>query len=251
VKIRGPGLRGVGRGAVRAFGLLVVIAWALLTRALARDGARWLQRTCARGLRVLHVRVSARGRPPTAGAFWASNHLGYLDILVLAAQAPVVFVAKREVRGWPIFGTLAALAGTLFIDRARSRAVAEVGTAVARTLATGRSVAVFLEGTSSAGNEVLPFRPSLLAPLASAGGLAAPVAVGYALPAGYDPARQVCWWGDMTLTPHLGRLLTLPQIEARVAWAEPLAVAPGEDRKALSATLHARVSAARESLTTT
>lgn len=235
----------------------MVIGWALLTRPLARDGAVWLGSTCARLLRLLGVRVTWRGvatpsdgRAGGCAPLWAANHLGYLDILVLGASGRVVFVAKREVRSWPIFGGLAALAGTLFIDRRRSRDVARVGVEVAERLAAGVSVVVFLEGTSSDGSGVLPFRASLLEPVVEGGGgvAAVPVALHYVVPSGRDAAREVCWWGDMTLPGHLPNLLTLPWIEARVAWGEAVTGEAASDRKRLAMELRERVAALKAGL---
>ncbi len=86
--------------------------------ALALARARCLQRHSRRILRVLGVEVSAGGRVPASGLL-VSNHLSYLDVLVLSTITPAVFVAKSEVRGWPVFGWLARRAGTLFIERAK------------------------------------------------------------------------------------------------------------------------------------
>ena len=80
--------------------------------------ANWLQQSCRRALRVFHLEIEARGPIPTSGLL-VCNHLSYLDILVLGALSPTVFVAKREVKLWPVFGWFAALAGTIFVDRER------------------------------------------------------------------------------------------------------------------------------------
>lgn len=200
--------------------------------------ARWLQRTCRRALRALGVGVATTGRAPR-GAVVAANHLGYLDILVLAAQAPCVFVAKREVRGWPVFGWFARRAGTRFIDRTRRADVARAAAEFAPVIAAGHNLVLFLEGTSTDGSAVLPFRSSLLEPVATAGWPAVPVAMTYVVPAPHTAAHEVCWWGDMTLAPHVLNLAGLPRIDATVAWGEP--VAPAADRKALARALHAGV----------
>lgn len=238
-------LRAAARGL--AFG------WVLATAAVERFGgardpaarARWLQRTCRRALRALGVRCRAVGRPG-AGELIVANHLGYLDILVLGAARPVVFVAKREVRTWPVFGWFARQAGTRFVDRERRGDVARVAAEFAPAVAAGLSVVVFPEGTSSDGRTVLPFKSSLLAPAVAQGWSVVPVALGYAVPAGHDAATAVCWWGDMRLGPHLRQLCGLPRIAATAAWgeAEPAAA----DRKALAATLHGRVTRLRVAL---
>ncbi|MBI5382600.1 MAG: 1-acyl-sn-glycerol-3-phosphate acyltransferase [Opitutae bacterium] len=207
--------------------------------------AHWLQRTCRSLLRVLGIHRHATGRP-APGTMVVSNHVSYVDIMVLSAAAPVVFVAKSEVRGWPIFGWFAQLAGTRFIDRKRRSDVARVADEIAPALAEGLGVVLFLEGTSSDGSSVLPFKASLLEPAARGRWPVQPTAVGYLVPPGHSAAQEVCWWGDMTLAPHLANLLTLQRIDAHVAWGEPV---PGnEDRKLLAAELQARVSALHATL---
>lgn len=228
------------RSAFRLGGLAVVMAWSAVESLFVAESRRaaWLQRSCRRALRVLGVRVHATGAVPR-GAVVAANHLGYLDILVLAAQAPAVFVAKREVRSWPIFGWFARRAGTRFIDRERRTDVARVASEFTPVIARGANLVLFLEGTSTEGRTVLPFRSSLLEPVARAGWQAVPVALRYVVPAPHSAEREVCWWGDMTLVPHLLGLAGLPRIEAVLAWGEP-AVESG-DRKALAVELHRAV----------
>jgi lyso-ornithine lipid O-acyltransferase len=228
------------RAALRLSALGTVMAWAAAESCFRRSARRaeWLQRTCRRALRVLGVQVTETGRAPR-GAVVVANHLGYLDILVLASLAPCVFVAKREVRVWPVFGWFARRAGTCFIDREKRADVARVAAEFAPVIAAGANLVLFLEGTSTDGGAVLPFRSSLLEPVARAGWPAVPTALAYAVPAPHSAADEVCWWGDMTLAPHLLHLAGLPRIDATVRWGEP--VSPCADRKALAAELHAAV----------
>ena len=200
--------------------------------------ARWLQRSCRRALRILRVNYSVGGRVPT-GSIIVANHLGYVDVLVLAALTPVVFVAKREVRSWPIFGWFARMAGTRFIDRERRADVVRIANELAGPLKEGVNVVLFLEGTSTDGQGVLPFKPSLLEPAVRHGWPVTPAAMTFRVPDGHSARDEVCWWGDMTLAPHLLNLVGLPWVDARVACGEPM-VAHG-DRKQVAAELHTRV----------
>lgn len=233
------------RGARRGLALAAVLTYyaaaiilAPAQRRTAAARARWLGRTCRSTLRALGVRVAAAGRPAVPAVIVA-NHVSYLDILVLAAQTPAVFVAKREVRGWPVFGWFARMAGTRFIDRTRRSDVARVAAEFAPALAAGVSVVLFLEGTSSDGRAVLPFKPSLLAPVVHARLSVVPAAIAYGVPPGCSAATEVCWWGDMTLTPHLLNLLSLPRVQASLGWGEPV---PGaSDRKELADRTRERV----------
>lgn len=191
-------------------------------------------------LAVLGVRLEVEGRPPEPPFLLVANHLGYLDVLVLAATVPTVFVAKAEIAGWPVFGALARAGGTVFVDRAARREIPRVAAEMRRVLEEGRGVVLFPEGTSTCGAEVAPFRPSLLAP-AAAGSLPVSWAVlGYATPAGSPPAHlAVCWWGDMPLPGHLLGLLALPAIDARVTFGSEAVADP--DRKRLADRLHEEV----------
>jgi 1-acyl-sn-glycerol-3-phosphate acyltransferase len=234
-------LRHAGRAAALAAVLLDGCARYLLHPGHRRDAAgraRWLQGICQRLLGVLHVRVTVTGSNPGGGVV-ATNHLSYVDILVLGAQAPTVFVAKSEVRGWPVFGWFARAAGTVFVQRERRGDVARAGDAMAPLLGGGVNLVLFPEGTSSDGRTVGPFRSSLLEPAVRHHRTVVAAALGYAVPPRRSAADEVCYWRDMTLAPHLWNLLSLPWVEARLAWGEPRPAGP--DRKLLAQALHTEV----------
>jgi 1-acyl-sn-glycerol-3-phosphate acyltransferase len=200
--------------------------------------AHWLRQTCGAALRAFNVDAASVGVPPPNSVIVA-NHLGYLDVLALAALTPVVFVAKREIASWPVLGWFARTAGTCFIDRNKRGDVVRVGQEIAAALAAKVSVIVFLEATSSDGHAVLPFKSSLLEPVARNGLRAAPAAVVFAVPPGFSSAIDVCWWGNMTLPPHLFKLGSIPRVAVRVAWGEAV-VAMG-DRKSIAQNLREQV----------
>jgi 1-acyl-sn-glycerol-3-phosphate acyltransferase len=231
--------------------LLAVIGWSAVLYAVDRGNrrdaagqARWLQGACRRALRVLAVEVESRGEP-AHGAVIVANHVSYLDVLVIAALTPVVFVAKKEVRSWPVFGWFAAKAGTRFIDRNRRGDVARIGEELGPVMAAGLTVVLFLEGTTTDGRAVLPFKASLLEPALRNGWSVVPAGLVYAVPAGRSVESEVCWWGDMTLVPHLWNFTTLPWVRARVAWGELMTLPEGGDRKELAEQLRYRVVALR------
>jgi len=112
---------------------------------------------------LLGVRIRVVGERARADRLLiASNHVSWLDISVLVTLAPFVFVAKREVAGWPLFGLLARLNRSVFVERERRSKTAHVNREIAARLAEGDPVVLFAEGTSSDGNRVLPFRSSLI-----------------------------------------------------------------------------------------
>jgi 1-acyl-sn-glycerol-3-phosphate acyltransferase len=184
------------------------------TKRLAR--AAWLQRAARRHIRIYSCDYSSTGPIPKNGLL-VSNHLSYLDILVIAAITPAVFVSKSEVRSMPVIGWLTALAGTIFIVRERRTHVGAVNQEIVSALADGVLVVVFPEGTSTNGEEVLPFRSPLLEPVTSG---SHPIATGflhYELEGG-DARNEVCYWGDHTFFPHAVNLLSKKRVRAHMTF---------------------------------
>ena len=199
--------------------------------------ARWLQHICLRALRVFHVELRIIGPVPSGGLL-VCNHLSYLDILVLAATTPCVFVSKCEVRRWPLFGWFASLAGTLFLRRDKRSDVVRMTSEMRRVLDTGALIVLFPEGTTSDGREVLPFKSSLLEPVTCQPHALSAGFIEYALADG-DVAEEVCYWKDMTLLPHLLNLLGKRGVETRLSLIELRQANP--DRKQLARQLHSQV----------
>ena len=199
--------------------------------------ALWLQRTGRHVGRIFQLEIQAAGNIPASGLL-ISNHVSYVDILVLVSLAPSMFVAKREVKSWPVMGLLAQLGGTLFIDRQRRTHVGAVNDEIQTALDDGALVIVFPEGTSSDGQTVLPFKSSLLEPATR---LKHPLTIcrlHYTLASGADD-EEVCYWGDASFFPHLLNLLSKRRVRAVVRFAP--VKHHGADRKELAQQLHAAV----------
>ena len=206
--------------------------------------AEWLQKWSRHALRVFGVTVQSTGTVPSKGLL-VSNHVSYLDILVLASLTPAVFVAKAEMRRWPVLGWFVRIAGTVFVKRDRRMQTGQAVDEIEVLLHAGCLVVLFPEGTSSDGKTILPFKSALLAPTRNP---VHPLSAGvlqYELVDG-DVTEEVCYWKDMTLFPHAINLLSKRSIEALVAFA-PLDAA-GIDRKSLARQLHSRVLSLKESL---
>lgn len=169
----------------------------------------------------LEVRV--RGVPnPARPTLFVVNHASYLDITVLGGLIEGCFVAKREVAGWPLFGLLAKLQRTAFVERRRG-ATASERDHIARRLAGGDNLILFPEGTSNDGGRVLPFKSALFAALEGSGDLPIqPVSIGYTrldgMPLGRALRPLVAWYGDMELAPHLFTLLGLGRMTVEVVF---------------------------------
>jgi 1-acyl-sn-glycerol-3-phosphate acyltransferase len=174
---------------------------------------------------------------PKSGLLVA-NHLSYLDILLLSSLTPCVFVAKSEVRVWPIFGWFARMAGTIFVNRSSRRDAARANEEIRAALREGALVVLFPEGTSSDGATVLPFKSSLLEAVIGEHVPVSVAALRYELPEG-DAGAEVCYWGEHTLVPHLLNLMTKRAVNAAVIFSP----VPNtwRDRKKLAMQLHAEV----------
>jgi 1-acyl-sn-glycerol-3-phosphate acyltransferase len=221
----------LGSGVLLAAGSLA-LAFAPRSRRRFRE---WLFRATSWALLgLLRAEVRVSGPLPEPPFLLVSNHLSYVDVLVLASRLPVRFVAKAEVRRWPLLGPLCRGFGTLFVDRSDRRDIPRVLAEIERALDRGEGVILFPEGTSSAGGSILPFRSPLLALPARR---RLPV---HAAALRYDPP-SVAWWGDTPLVPHLLGLFRLRRIEAAVDFA-PEPVADG-DRKRLAERLRRVVEA--------
>jgi 1-acyl-sn-glycerol-3-phosphate acyltransferase len=217
---------------------IVTVTVSPRTRSL-RAAAQWLQQTAEGCRRILSLKPRTFGPLPARGLLVA-NHLSYLDIILLAALRPCVFVSKSEVRAWPIFGWCAMLGGTLFLDRTRRAGVSQVAEEMRAAIAEDLLIVLFPEGTSSGGTRVLPFRSSLLEPALQLGCPVTAAAIGYAIDHGSVP-DEICYWRDMTLLPHLLNVWSKPVIHASLRCGVPRPRMG--DRKTLALELHDEVAA--------
>jgi 1-acyl-sn-glycerol-3-phosphate acyltransferase len=195
-----------------------------------------IRRWSAGVLAILNVRLSVRGEVPdvsAAGVMFVANHISWLDIYLLDAVCPVRFVAKAEVRAWPVIGWLAVKIGTLFIERTRRHDTARAGREVVDALRQGDCVAVFPEGTTSNGTMLRPFHASLLQSAITSGARLWPVAIRYQHrdgTANLSPA----YVDNMSFADSLFRILDEPELEAEITYLEPLPV-QGRSRRELAA----------------
>lgn len=206
---------------------------------LARTLPAFYHRICAR---LLGLRIETRGRRAVERPLLlVSNHNSYLDITVLGALIAGSFVAKREVASWPMFGQLAKLQRTVFVER-RARHAATQRDAIAARLEKGEQLILFPEGTSSDGNRVLPFKSALFSvaerrfhdrPLA-----VQPVSLAYTrldgIPLGRGLRPHYAWYGDMDLAGHMWTLAGLGRVTAVVTFHAPVSIDQFGSRKALS-----------------
>ena len=193
------------------------------------------------GVRV-HVHGERELRRPL---MVAANHSSWLDILVLASVIDATFVAKSEVRDWPIFGVLARLQRSIFIKREERRQTREQADEMASRLNAGETVVLFPEGTTTAGNRLGEIKSSLFAAASSAAHFAPegvvhvqPVAVAYTrihgMPMGHYHRPVVAWPGDVPLLPHLLGILKTGAFDVDVRFGDTVEVMVGTSRKYVS-----------------
>jgi 1-acyl-sn-glycerol-3-phosphate acyltransferase len=167
---------------------------------------------------------SVLGRPPRAPFLLVTNHISYLDILLLLASVDGVFVAKREMRSWPLLGPLAGLMGTIWLKREVRRDAVRVLDRIDEAIARGDGVVLFPEGTTSSGAGVTPMKPALLDWAAREQYPVHYAAVTYRSPPGDPPAKSsLCWWGGVPFGTHVKGVLRLRRFDGIVDFAgEPL-----------------------------
>ena len=230
----------VGYRCGRALGSLVLV---LMLSVPWRLAGRW--RTSRRAienaawdilLRGFGIRVRCHGdRRLAPGTLVLANHLSWVDIAVLARVADVGFVAKADVAGWPLLGVLAQRHGSVFVDRHRRAGVVEARGELVVRLASGRSLILFAEGTTSTGEGVMPFHASMVPDATADRGMICPVTL-----ACRDPRQRalVAWVGDDALLPHALALAAAGGATIDVDFGKPLG---GGDRKQVVREAQARI----------
>ena len=182
---------------------------------------RWWSRAMARCL-GLHTTVT--GTPPSGAFILVSNHISYVDVPVIAQQLDLVFVAMAELRRAPVIRSIIAGSGTIFIDRKSRRDAKRVSEAMEDVLRGDRGVALFPESTSSAGDDVLPFKSALLEGAARSGRPVHFAVIRY-------KQEGVAWWGDIDARTQFRQLLQMPRIDATIDFAGAVTAS---DRKELA-----------------
>jgi lyso-ornithine lipid O-acyltransferase len=208
---------------------------------------RWLPIVFHRLIaRIIALRITVKGTPSADRPMLIlSNHVSWLDIIAIGTVMPVSFVAKAEIEGWPVFGLMAKLQRSIFVDRNKRSETAKTTTEIAERLAEGDPIVLFAESTTSDGNRILPFRSALVgaareAILAGGGQHVSlqPLALAYhgadGLPTGRMGRARIGWYGDMEMVPHLVGILRGGPLDVTLAFGDAIAFDQATDRKALT-----------------
>lgn len=240
----GSSLLGLTRLALYAGWTFVLIPVQIAALALRLPARRRIPRLYHRVVaRLLGIEIAVRGTPSAARpTLFVANHSSYLDIEVLGALIDGSFVAKSEVAGWPLFGLLAKLQETVFVNRTARREATRQRDALQARLAEGDRIILFAEGTSSDGCRTLPFKTALFSAASTRVGDAPlavqPVSIAAAALDGIPMGRMLrpfyAWYGDMDLAPHIWDFVRLGRVRVEVEFHPVLDVERCGSRKALA-----------------
>lgn len=201
---------------------------------------RIISRWSARLLDILRIRVRATGverfEPRT---LIVANHVSWLDIWLLHSVTAVCFVAKSEIRRWPMIGWMAAKARTLFIERARKRDAHRIAGTIHAALHADETVAVFPEGTTSDGTDVRRFHASLLQPAVDLQIRVQTIAIRYCNPDG-SINTDVAYADETTLWQSVRRVLAHPELHAEIIELGDIDIA-GKSRRDIALEAERRV----------
>jgi 1-acyl-sn-glycerol-3-phosphate acyltransferase len=216
---------------------LILPMYALRRLGFRRQSQQLVRLACRGCLWAAGLKLSVEGEPMHRAGAIVSNHVSWLDIFVLNAVHRVFFVAKSEVRNWPIIGLVARAVGTVFVRRSALDAASQVDTILER-INQGDRLLFFPEGTSTDGQRVLPFKSTLFAAFFDDDLKDAlwvqPVTLNYRAPEGRDP-RFYAWWGDTGFAEHLVAILAHTETGAvKAVFHPPMKVSDFPDRKVLA-----------------
>jgi 1-acyl-sn-glycerol-3-phosphate acyltransferase len=226
-----------GHAAVAA--ALLRFAYPRISTARRRALMRWWS---AKLLRILNVTTQVAGSAPAAdhpGAMIAANHVSWLDIFLISSARPTRFIAKSEIRDWPVAGWIAEAAGTLFVRRGEWRDTALTTARVHAALIDGDCVGLFPEGVTTEGATLLKFHSSLFEAAVGNNAHVYPAAVRYESPQG-KLCREVSFFGDRTFMQSLALIIRQRAVTARIAFADPIDTR-GASRREVAAEAHARI----------
>jgi 1-acyl-sn-glycerol-3-phosphate acyltransferase len=225
------------------FGFYVVLVRFRFANQHQRD--EHLQHWGKKLLKILGVKLEIIGQidPRTQGILFASNHISWLDIHVINAWRPMRFVAKKEVRQWPVFGWFAMQLNTLFIDRQRRGHSKNISLEMSQALTNGDQICIFPEGTSSDGSTVLEFKPNLFQAAIDANVKCQPIAISYSNIHDGDICYGPAFIGDMGLIESITNTIKAAPLKVTIGIAD---VCQSEsDRKLLSEEAWQKINALR------
>ncbi len=189
---------------------------------------------------ISKMKIEVVGDAPKPPFFLVFNHLGYVDIAAIRAVTEGIFVAKGEIESWFLAGRIIRDMGTIFINRNNRRDIPRAGAEIIEHIKQGEGVIIFPEGTSTKGENVLPFNSSFLEFAAQSNLPVSYASISYKTVDAHENASDfVCWWDDISFGAHLWKLFQLKEYKATITFGdEPI---QNPNRKQLAAELREKV----------
>jgi 1-acyl-sn-glycerol-3-phosphate acyltransferase len=191
----------------------------------------WWSGRLLRALNIVPI-VEGEVPPEAASVVFVPNHISWIDVFFISSIHPTRFIAKSEIREWPVAGWIAASVGTIFIHRARRHDTHRINAIVHGALEEGDCVGLFPEGTTTDGDRLLRFHSSLFEPAVANSARVHPVAIRYEEPDG-TLCRAAAYVGELTFAQSMGLVIRKPRIIARIRFAAPIE-AVGRTRRELA-----------------
>lgn len=183
----------------------------------------WISAYCRLGIRIMNFKIQISGRTDllnTGPYLIASNHMSYLDILILSSKMPGCFVTSQEIREVPFLGHLCMLAGCLFVERRNKENIHKEIHELTEALEKDLNVIFFPEATSTNGEQILRFRKPLFQAAINSNQQVLPVCLNYVsidkIPVNVQTRDRLCWYGDMSFAPHLWRLMRAHEVGVEI-----------------------------------
>lgn len=249
------GLRGAYRLLVFKILIISFLMWSYLCHWGTRHPQKRLQRFSKNsqffaGLMLKGLNLDLKViKPPSMGEKFllVSNHMGFLDILMLASCMPMLFVTSNEMRETPFLGLLTEMGGCIYVERRSRTKILEELKSMVHTLQQGFRVTLYPEATSTNGERVLPFKKTLMMAAAEAGVPIQPVVVNFREINGEEFSVKwrdhVCWYGDIPFVTSLWKTLTLKSVKAEIEFLEQVQVPVTADRAEVAVKVHSMISA--------
>lgn len=221
------------KGLIIAAGIFPALGFLYSARdaKIKRDAlkTRWLRNFSA----IINLHIIKDGELPERRAMLVGNHISWLDIIVIGQYLPAYFIAKSDISTWPVIGYLARQGGTIFIRRGSKQHIKTTAEKMVWLLKQNSNIIAFPEGTTTNGDEVLHFHPSLFQPALLTRSAIQPVAIQYQGAA----KERAPFVGDDAFVPHLIKMLSMDKIEVRLSF---LPVINGSGKSRHSVSLEAR-----------
>lgn len=230
--------------------ILFCFFWRLFNRDIRKRRqfyVRIIQRYSKMFMWFLNFEAVVKNKPDMRKHYlYVGNHLGMLDILLVASQLRCMFVTSYEMREMPLIGTLAEMGGCLFVERRNRMNIINETANIREALTQGFNVILFPEGTSTNGERVLPFKKTLMTAAAGSGTQIYPFVINYTKVNG-EPLTlkwrdHVCWYGDQGFIGTMWKICTLKSLQAELQFLKPISVKDEKERTAVAAQAHEQVS---------